>query len=130
MHLTRTILAVLLAVCVVAFPVAMPWAAASTVQVHAHETSSGHAHASSADHSSDAVDVVSGIDGRHEHASGGESGTAPAPCCGTVMCHAFQVSYPPVVVQRSPLTGPARVVQDQQVTWSLTDRLDRPPRTA
>jgi uncharacterized protein involved in copper resistance len=129
LRLMRTVLAVLLAVCMAVFPVAIRQAVASTGHshapgTHAHEALDGTAHADvSAPHEDDTLE--------HEHAaSHGQDEGSSSSCCGTTTCHAFQVSSSPALGARLPLIGVVQVACDHQVPSVFPGRLDRPPRTA
>ncbi len=131
MQVMRTIIAALLAACMAIFPIAMPQA--SALAGHSHTSAAtadartadvidaaGHAHL--CDEASDAA--------HHEHASHNGNPDNGQTCCGSMTCHAFQVSAAPSLVTRLRLSGVVHISRDQQVALTFSGRLDRPPRTA
>lgn len=124
MRLMDRIIAALLTICMAVFPIAMPqavaWAGHSQAEAHA-----GHVADVSDPRRHDAVSDTAG----HEHASHHGETDDGQSCCGTVTCHAFQVSGAPSVATQLRLVGVVEIFADPQVAEVVSGRLDRPPRT-
>ena len=126
----RAIVVLLLAISLAIFPVAMPHATVSgshhgASAVHEHEHRAGNTSAACENEASfEELPMASVCNGQF-----GTSDRAAASCCGTVACHAFQVSAAPMLYV--PFARPlARALpEEQQVTGLFSGRLERPPRT-
>lgn len=119
------IIAVLLALAMVIFPISMPQAAALMGGDHTVSSSGAHDH----HHASDIVDgcessASAGCD-THEHDGSGNG----AGCCGMGACHVFQASHAPLLYSPMPLLATVAIRHDEQVSERASGRLDRPPRT-
>jgi hypothetical protein len=140
----RAIIAVILAVSLAIFPIAMPQAAvmagghhgAATATVHDHH----HHDASSAtvthhDHGN----VHASFDCMNDHVSDRHHGaschhaetdsSSDAFCCGNIACHAFQLTASPIVYVPSRSSSGPVVSGEEQIPGDFVGRIDRPPRT-
>ena len=140
MALMRLIMAAVVAFCVAIFPIAMP-----RVMGHAHAStpSAQHIHA---DHIHADADHVHTAAVEHRHAdthvceaAGPRSNECSSPdsalpssgeqsCCG-VACHLFNLSTAAAVCIPTSAPVSVGVPGDEQVSETLSSRLDRPPRT-
>lgn len=120
MRRVSPIIALLLAIAMAVFPLAMPQAAGRMEAGHGVELSAEQGF----DHSEACDDSMESGPSHHQGSDSQNAG-----CCGMGACHVFQVSSG----QDSflPLSIPAllKISQDEQVTAPASGRLDRPPRT-
>jgi hypothetical protein len=137
----RVIIAVILAISMAIFPIAMPQTAAMTGGHHGAAAATAHDHdhdASSAthhDHDLDALlDCVNDRVGDSHHGASchqqaGVDGSGDAFCCGSIACHAFQLTASPTVYVPLAVSSGLALSGEEQVTGDFFGRIDRPPRT-
>lgn len=134
LHLTRTILVAMIAICLAVFPVGMSRASASmSVPVpvaatgHSHPAGSGATHKH--EHASAAASVQDQAQSSGDCAGHGKSGKdCPSACCG-FGCHVFSVVLD--VVLWAPLGRPIQLTtgNDEQVENGQPLFIERPPRS-
>jgi hypothetical protein len=139
----RAIIAVILAVSMAIFPIAMPQAAAMTgghhraaATAHDHHHDASSATVSHNDHGNFGAsrDCVNDRVGESHHGASCQqhaetNGSGDASCCGTIACHAFQLTASPAVCMPVAVSSPLAVPGEEQVTGDFYGRIDRPPRT-
>lgn len=132
MPLMRAVVAVLVVLSMVIFPVSMVPAG---VGAHHGGVAAGlHDHPHQLSEAGPACDAgATGLSSPdqgsacHRHQAAG--GQGDAGCCGGIACHSVQLSGAPLLFApaRRPLGLAA--VGEEQLASALPDRLDRPPRT-
>jgi hypothetical protein len=110
------IIAVLLAMAMAIFPIAMPRAADQMATVHGLQIFSDHG-------SHHAEPCQDGSEGGAAHHHGENTG-----CCGMGACHVFQVTSVQISFLILADPAPLGIQQDAQVGMNATERVDRPPR--
>lgn len=116
------IIAVLLAITMAIFPIAMPRAAASADHRSTVTLDTHHSHGE-ADVSCARASVTCG-----DHEGDGHEASGSG-CCGMSVCHAFQVSAAPAILCRHVTMTSVTVARDEQVGGVTPGGLDKPPRT-
>jgi len=127
LRLVDTVLALMLAVCLAVFPIAMPRAMA--VAGHGHAVAAHHPQAAEAGDEHACASAEIDVADRHQHPSHDPDGRDGPPCCGTMACHALQASSVPALGAPPTTIRVVHVTRDQQIAGVLSGRLDRPPRT-
>jgi hypothetical protein len=130
LRLTSTIIAVLLALSMVAFPISMVRAAALGSHNHAETAQAEHGDHHTQVASSEA-DCVSTATVHHDQAAPADDASHKSgpSCCGMGACHAFQLSGTPSLLMPAAMAHVLHAPGDEQVTGSFSVRIDRPPRT-
>ena len=129
LRLTRAIIAALLAVSMAIFPISMPQAA---MKASHHGAQAAHSHVHDHAAAQACLEGDSGVIGGdrsacHEHPDA--DGKGDTLCCGSIVCHVFQVSvaadlYTPIARSIS-----LAVAVEEQVPSAFIGRIERPPRT-
>ena len=130
MRLTRAIIAVLLAVSMAMFPISMPQAAAMKAGHHGAQAAHPHVHdhgSARACHDGDAGLIGSDRSACHEHPDADAKGDTL--CCGSIVCHVFQVSVAPGLYTPIARSISLAIAVEEQVPSAFLGRIERPPRT-
>jgi len=130
LRLSRAIIAALSMVSMAIFPISVPQAAAVKASHHGAQAAHSHVHDHAAAQA--CLDGDSGLIGSdrsacHEHP--GADGKGDTLCCGSIVCHVFQVSVAPGLYTPIARSISLAVAVDEQVPSAFLGRIERPPRT-
>jgi hypothetical protein len=112
------------------FPISMPQAAAAKVGHHETQAAHSHVHDHAAAQACDDGDAgLIGSDRSACHERPDADGKGDTLCCGSIVCHVFQVSVAPGLYTPIARSISLSVAVDEQVPSAFLGRIERPPRT-
>jgi hypothetical protein len=117
-----------MAVSMAIFPISMPQAAAMKAGHHGAQAAHVHDHgAAEACLDDDSILIGSDRSACHEHPAA--DGKGDSLCCGSIVCHVFQVSVAPGLYTPIARSISLAVALEEQVLSAFLGRIERPPRT-